>query len=140
MKYKTKDVKLTVDDFHVKNHRQIVADFLKIKKENISNVSVFKKSVDARRKNNVHYVVSFVFETTLNLDKNKNVLPMPVQTDFFDEIKQKETNKKVLVVGSGSAGLFCALYLAKSGFKPILIEQGKCVEQRQKDIDKLWLD
>ena len=32
MKYKTKDVKLTVDDFHTKNHSQIVADFLKIKK------------------------------------------------------------------------------------------------------------
>jgi len=140
MKYKTKDIKLTVDDFHVKNHRQIVADFLKIKKESILNVSVFKKSVDARRKNNVHYVVSFVFETKLNLDKNKNVLPMPVQTDFFDDIKQKETNKKVLVVGSGSAGLFCALYLAKSGLKPILIEQGKCVKKRQQDIDKLWLD
>ena len=84
MKYKTKDIQLTVDEFHNKSHQQIVAEFLKIKKDALSNVSVFKKSVDARRKNNVHYVVSFVFETTLNLDKNKNVLPMPVQTDFFE--------------------------------------------------------
>lgn len=140
MKYKTKDIQLTVDEFHNKSHQQIVAEFLKIKKDALSNVSVFKKSVDARRKNNVHYVVSFVFETKLNLDKNKNISQMPVQTDFFDNIVQKQSDKKVLVVGSGSAGLFCALYLAKSGLKPILIEQGKAVEQRQTDIDKLWLD
>ena len=62
MKYKTKDIQLSVNDFHNKNHTQIVAEFLKIKKDAISNVSVFKKSVDARRKSNVHYVVSFVFE------------------------------------------------------------------------------
>ena len=140
MKYKTKDIQLSVNDFHNKNHTQIVAEFLKIKKDAISNVSVFKKSVDARRKSNVHYVVSFVFDTKLNLDKNKNITQMPVQTDFFDGMTQKTTDKKVLVVGSGSAGLFCALYLAKSGLKPILIEQGKAVAERQKDIDKLWLD
>ncbi|MBQ9715307.1 MAG: FAD-binding protein, partial [Clostridia bacterium] len=125
MKYKTKDLQLSIDDFHNKNHTQLVADFLKVKKDALSQVSVFKKSVDARRKNNVNYVVSFVFETKLNLSKNKNVAEMPQQIDFFENITQKNTDKKVLVVGSGSAGLFCALYLAKSGLKPILIEQGK---------------
>ena len=140
MKYKTKDIKLSVDEFHNKNHIQIVAEFLKIKSKDLSNVSVFKKSVDARRKSNVHYVVSFVFDTKLNLDKNKNITQMPVQTDFFDNVTQKISDKKVLVVGSGSAGLFCALYLAKSGLKPILIEQGKAVAERQKDIDNLWLN
>ena len=140
MKYKTKDLQLSIDDFHNKNHTQLVADFLKVKKDALSQVSVFKKSVDARRKNNVNYVVSFVFETKLNLSKNKNVAEMPQQIDFFENITQKNTDKKVLVVGSGSAGLFCALYLAKSGLKPILIEQGKSVAERQKDIDNLWLN
>ena len=65
MKYKTKDIQLSVNDFHNKNHTQIVAEFLKIKKDALSNVSVFKKSVDARRKSNVHYVVSFVFDTMI---------------------------------------------------------------------------
>ena len=86
MKYKTKDIQLSVNEFHNKNHLQIVAEFLKLKKESLSNVSVFKKSVDARRKNNVHYVVSFVFETNLNLEKNKNVVQMPAQIDFFENI------------------------------------------------------
>ena len=49
--------------------------------------------------------------------------------------KLTPNNQTIMVVGSGPAGLFCAYNLARSGQKVILIEQGKCVDERKKDID-----
>lgn len=140
MIYKTQDIKVSVKDFHEKQHIDIVSAFLKMKADKIKNLSVYKKSVDARKKNNVFYVVSFVFETNYNLSGNKNVRAVPVRRDFYDGVKKMSSDKSIVIVGSGSAGLFCALYLAKAGLKPLLIEQGKPVAQRQNDIDRLWLD
>lgn len=138
MKYKTKDIFIKIGDFHDGDYKKIVSDFIGIAAKNIDDVSIYKKSVDARRKNNVGYVVSFVFDTNLDLQNNDKVLRPKERINFFDNIKSIETDKKILVVGSGCAGLFCALYLAKCGLKPILIEQGKPVEERQRDIDELW--
>ena len=53
MKYKTKDIKLTVDDFHVKNHRQIVADFLKIDRSNYSKYELGKLELSAEMLKNL---------------------------------------------------------------------------------------
>ena len=47
----------------------------------------------------------------------------------------KENNKKPVIIGAGPAGLFCALTLIENGIKPIIIEQGKTVEERQKDVE-----
>ena len=47
--------------------------------------------------------------------------------------------KKVIVVGAGPAGLFCAYMLAKAGYRPILLERGEAVEERQKKVDHFWV-
>ena len=44
----------------------------------------------------------------------------------------------IIVIGAGPAGLVCAYYLAKNGYAPILLERGKCIEERQKDVEKFW--
>ena len=43
-----------------------------------------------------------------------------------------------MIVGTGPAGLFCGYLLAKHGYRPILLERGKCVERRLKDVEKFW--
>ena len=138
MKFKTKDIYVSIDAFHKGNFKKLVADFVGVDVEKIDAVSIYKKSVDARRKNNVRYVVSFVFDAKCNLQNNDKVLPVKEKTDFFELVKSVQSDKKIMIVGSGCAGLFCALYLAKCGLNPILIEQGKPVAERQKDVDDLW--
>ena len=54
------------------------------------------------------------------------------------EYAQKQSKRRPIVVGFGPAGMFCALALAKMGLRPIVIEQGKCVAEREKDVQNFW--
>ena len=45
---------------------------------------------------------------------------------------------QLIVIGAGPAGLFCALLLARCGVKPILLERGRAVEQRKRDVEHFW--
>ena len=91
-----------------------------------AHFAIRKKSLDARDKNNVRYIYTIEFsakryeEPTVVLEK----LP-----------KNKTPKFSTLVVGSGPAGLFCALRLLERGITPIVVERGGCVENRVKKID-----
>ncbi len=105
----------------------------KINKSDIAKWSIYKKSIDARDKNNVHYNYTIDLYTKveiLNIPKdeqaNKNLLLVE---------NKREITSRPLIIGAGPAGLFAAYTLALNGAKPILIEQGKAVEERQKDVD-----
>ena len=78
---------------------------------------ILKKSLDARKKADIHYVYSIEFSG--DESPTKPILEKYVGRD-----------KKIIVVGCGPAGLFCALRLIDRGFKPIIIERGECVEER----------
>ncbi len=88
--------------------------------------AIKKKSLDARDKNNIKYIYTIEFSATLQ----------PPQTLTFERLsKEKTPQDAVLVVGSGPAGLFCALRLLEHGITPILIERGAPVEEREKHIN-----
>ena len=111
-----------------------------LKKFNIPRSSVdywriYKKSIDARDKNDVHFVYTIDIEC-----KDKKVCSKLTQVTEIDSVKIEVDFKsnfidRPVVVGAGPAGLFAAYTLAKNGHKPILIEQGKTVEERQKDVE-----
>lgn len=105
----------------------------KITKEDIIEWHITKKSIDARRKDNIHY--NYAIDLKL---KNEN------KYKKFDRVKETNlpsikinnlNNKKVVVVGSGPSGLFAALTLIQNGIKPIVIEQGSPVEEREKQVE-----
>ncbi len=109
----------------------------KINIKDIKEFSIFKKSIDARNKENIHYNYTIDIEYSGNKTL-KNV--KEVQKEDFNlniEVKRKST-KKPVIVGAGPAGLFCALILVQHGIKPIIIEQGKKVENRKKDVEDFF--
>lgn len=99
----------------------------KIDKSKIIKWSIFKKSIDARDKNNVHYnyTVDIFFEGD-NIEHE----------DLLKINEPKKLDKRPVVIGAGPAGLFATYTLALNGANPILIEQGKCVEDREKDVEE----
>lgn len=105
--------------------------------KNIKKLRLAKKSVDARRKNDVHYVYAVDIET----DNEKQYIGKGVS--FHEDVKYtflKETvpTKPVVIVGMGPAGMMCALTLAKNGVKTIVCERGKPVDERIKDVEEFW--
>ena len=119
-----------------------LAKKLKISQDHIISYRIFKKSIDARKKNNIQFVY------TLDADvKNENkVLQMfgkkgvtkVVQTNYDYEKKEHKNIQRPIVVGMGPAGLFAALVLAQMGYKPIVFERGKSVDERAVDVGLFW--
>ena len=94
---------------------------------------ISKKSIDARNKNDIHYTYSIDIEVK-NEKKYKNL--EQIKEFELPKIQIKNlSDKKVVIIGAGPAGLFAALTLINNGIKPIVIEQGKPVEQRKQDIE-----
>lgn len=115
-----------------------------IKKSDIKEFKIHKKSVDARDKRDVHFV--YTFDISLNTDECEVIKHCRYANALLIE-PEKETEKKLLensnikrpvIVGSGPAGLFAALTLLERGLYPIILERGKDVEKRQRDIEKFW--
>ncbi len=106
----------------------------KIRKEDVLEWHITKKSIDARDKQDVHYTYAISFKLK-NEHKYKHFHKAPEVN--LPEIKTNNLkNKRPVVVGAGPSGLFAALTLIQNGLAPIVIEQGECVENRQNTVDK----
>ena len=115
---------------------------LRVSTEAIKKASLYRRSIDARHKDNIHYTTSVDVwlsgseQAALNKAKSKNAA---ITEEYrYTPLTPKSKDKRPLIVGSGPAGLFCALTLAQSGIRPIVIERGSRVEERAKAIDRLW--
>ena len=112
-----------------------VAESIKLNPDNIYDFTIAKKSIDARNKNNVHFVYSVDFNAE-NVIINKNIEKLPNVEPLNFSIKK--TSIRPIVIGSGPAGMFAGLALAEAGLNPIIIERGAQLEERQHDVDKFW--
>lgn len=121
-----------------------IAKELKVNKEEIINFDILKKSIDARKKDDVRYVYSLAvnvknekkllkkFASDINISKyEESTYVLPKQ----GVISLKE---RPVIAGFGPAGIFAAYALAKSGFRPIVIERGEDVDKRTVSVDKFW--
>ena len=104
---------------------QTIISFLKEKGAgNVNAVRVLKRSIDARRR-----------PVMVNLTVRVYINELP-QDDGYETIIYGDVSQapQVVVVGAGPAGLFASLRLIEAGFRPILIERGKDVHARRRDI------
>ncbi len=114
---------------------------LKVSSSNILNYQIIKKSIDARDKGNI----VFVYEVDVLVSSEENVLKKCRSKDVFKSVtvvysfpKIQNIDKKIIIVGSGPAGLFCAYFLAEAGFRPLVIEQGEKMEDRISSVEKFF--
>ena len=94
---------------------------------------ILKKSIDAR-KGNVNFVYNVVIETPFYL-KRRNIIPYKEPPVL--KINKSHLKYRPVIVGFGPCGMFAGLYLARAGAKPIILERGKCVEERKLDVEEL---
>ena len=108
-------------------------------KTEISDFMILKKSLDARDKSDIKYVYSVAFKTEEKsekylIKKYKNISEY-VATPYQAPKRNNDTEYDIVIVGMGPAGLFAALILSEAGYKPLIIDKGKCVEERIKDVE-----
>lgn len=114
-----------------------VAKALKISAKDIVSYEILKLSVDARRKPNIKFVTTLAVTLTPTVEKRFSHLKYEKKSHLLS-YQKKVSDKKIVVVGFGPSGMFAGLALAKMGLNPLIIEQGKTVDEREKDVEKFW--
>ena len=107
-----------------------------------SSLFIYRKSVDARHKNDVSFVFSVGAQTDpVPEDKLKNAGAVELDESLPDVvIGEKRSEHRPLIAGFGPAGMFCALLLAENGYRPVVLERGKNVRERQSDVERFIRD
>jgi uncharacterized FAD-dependent dehydrogenase len=121
-----------------------VARKLRVAPSELARVDVFKRGHDARRKSAIVYVYIVDAEVAdeaavlKRVERDPHVQSTPdIEYKFVARAPERSFQRPV-VIGAGPCGLFAALILAQSGFRPIIVERGKAVRERTKDTWGLW--
>ena len=137
------------------------AGILRVQKNDIGDLRIVKHSIDARKKPLIFhiYVVDVSVSGRSDTDvirrsRDKNItISKPRNYDFSENVNalssgashirsetpgKASSSERIVVIGMGPAGLFCAYELAKNGFKVTVIERGADVDKRQETVEKFW--
>ena len=135
-------IKLPVS--HTKNELENkIKNILKINEKQLLSYQILKKSIDARKKPDIYYVYSVLVQVTDEkaVGKKVNHTNVTVAKDMsysFPASGQEVLHRRPVIVGAGPAGIFCAYLLAECGYMPIILERGKAIADRQKDVELFW--
>lgn len=104
---------------------------------------IVRRSVDARKKPQLYYVytvdVAMAGESKLVKKLNKpNILLVQKTRYHFPKSGTKPLGAPPVIIGAGPAGLFCAYELALHGYRPLVVERGRRVEERTGDVLRFW--
>jgi hypothetical protein len=121
-----KEIEITIPPEHLNDKDFLynaVAERLKLNPADISAIVPLRRSIDARSSNPIFRILCTVYI-------NEN----PVPEQRIINYKSVKGDKKVLIIGFGPAGMFAALRLIELGIKPVIVERGKDVQARRRDL------
>lgn len=119
------------------------AKLLRISPEEIRELHIRKRSLDARKKPELFY--SYTVDVSVKREaelihklKSPQISLCKEARYRFPESGETVLKERPLIIGTGPAGLFCGLMLARQGYRPVLLERGSAVDERQKKVNAFW--
>jgi uncharacterized FAD-dependent dehydrogenase len=116
-----------------------------VQEKEIVEWNIFKRSIDSRKKRKILFIYSVNVEIKNQEEVLNKINPLKIKKHRIrlvepflyniTTLKEDKKRKRPLIVGSGPSGIFCALVLAEAGLKPIIIERGKDLDSRVKDVE-----
>lgn len=140
---RVRQIKIDIKKNTKEELKKAVARLLKIDSSTIGKLVIHKKSIDARKKEQVY----FVYEVDVEVENQKSVIKKVASKDIFvspvEEYKLPKPGstplkERLIIVGSGPAGLFAAYILSECGYSPLVIERGEDIENRIQTVETFW--
>ena len=136
-------LKLSINHTEEQLHKKI-ARTLKCP-EGSFTYEIVRQSLDARHKEDKKFV--YTVDVTAANEKqilkrvhNNNIMLIEKKEYHFPSPGTEELSHPPVIVGSGPAGLFCAWYLARAGYRPLVLERGEEAVKRKETVDHFWKD
>ncbi|MBE9536469.1 MAG: hypothetical protein IMF07_04750, partial [Proteobacteria bacterium] len=120
---------------------QRAAERLSLKANDLDSLTIIRKSLDARKKDSIQYVYTLLVEVA------EEKLPPAITEDRHVKVFERtpsspfpkiKTELRPVIIGTGPAGLFTALRMTEYGMKPLILERGKPIAERVKDVESFW--
>ena len=130
--------------------KEAIVHKLRIRPEELKDYQILKQSIDARKSAKGGHAGEVLYQysvaVTLNNEKqylkkhhaNKDILPYVPVVYQMPEKAVNRPAKPPVIIGSGPAGLFCGLMLARQGYYPIILERGSEVHTRMEKVGAFW--
>lgn len=120
------------------------AKTLRITPEAIRELTIVRQSLDARKKPELYYSYTVDVKTekesaVVHRAKSPNVTISRETAYRFPTCGSEKMNRRPVIIGTGPAGLFCGLMLARHGYKPVLLERGEDVDVRKQKVETFWV-
>ncbi len=114
-----------------------------LSQSDIENAGIYKSSIDARKRTDIHFVSS-VMLTLKSKALEEKLCRRYKNVKYVEElhlnptISKEKRSGRVVISGFGPCGMFCALLLSEYGYKPIVLERGADVDERVKAVEGFW--
>ncbi len=140
------DIKIGIDeatnpDIERQTLQNAILSRLQIDERELIDFKIFKKSIDARKKDSIAYV--YTVDMTVENEQTvlcslKDVTRTPDLSYQNPKLGTERMPERPVIIGMGPAGLFAGLLLSQNGYRPLLLERGEDVDARSARIDKFW--